>query len=150
MRKIASLLLVLFVSGCVSIGEEPQWNRDIGNSSDLVVYRESGSHSKALKAYFGSSANYVVSLREKEYVKMHLPTGEHEFRVKANGSASTTLSTKLMLDRKTCIKLKADPAQWVGAAIPIVGMAMPAFSIEEVSCPEDEYFSSFKKVEVQL
>src|SRR6478609_2525007 len=116
MKNVSLIFMVIVITACATVDREPAWSNLNEPAVDMIVFRESGSHSKLLSAYFGSSENYVVSLGEGEYTSIKLPSGSHVFRAKAQGSASATLDLKIDPNTKVCIRLIADPTQWVAAA----------------------------------
>lgn len=150
MQKTIIAVLMILVAGCASISKEEKWSKKNENMADLLVFRDPGSHSVALSAYFGSAENYVVGLSEKQYTTFSLPAGEQVFQAKAQGSASSSLTLLLEKDKKTCVRLIADPAQWAAMAVPILAAVVPAFKIESVECPSGSLLASYKRVSVKL
>lgn len=150
MRLILIFSLLLTTVGCASISKEESWSESVDTPSELLVFRVSGSHSKAMAAYFGSDKNYVVALKEETYSILEVPLTVSNFRVMGQGSTSSSIRLDLEPEKRTCLKLESNPAQWAAIAIPILLAAIPAFKSEEVECPNEEFFAKYTLVQPKL
>lgn len=140
--------LTLSLSACASLSQEPSWSAPENNDSRVLIYRVSGSHSSAVNAYFGTQEHYVVGIRPNQYSVVTVPSGEHSFRVGSGSSSSAvTINATLTPDETLCLKVKSNPAQWIGAIIPLLAIGIPTFNSEIVECPDQEELSEFALVE---
>ena len=150
MRTVIAIIIFSVITGCASITKESRWIEPGDNPAQLLVYRDAGSHSKAMAANFGSSKNYIVEIMEKEYIDILLPPGKEIFKTSGDGSTGGTLNITLSPDTKTCLQIESNPAQWAAVAIPILLAVIPAYNVNEVECPSEEYLASFKRLNIEL
>lgn len=148
MRIIIVIFVFFLMSGCSSITKEPRWNNAGSPSSTLLVYRDAGGHNKAMPANFGSSKNYIVGLKDKEYIKLSIPSGEETLKVAGAGSTSETIRVNLDPNESKCIKIEPNAAQLSAAvvAIPVLLAAIPTYHLIDVECPTEDYLSSLSQL----
>lgn len=138
MKKLGLLVGLALLAGCVSVTKEKNWQVAESDSKEIQIYRPSGSHSKAIKVYFGSEENYVIGLKEKQFALVRVPFGEQTFRVAPSGSASHSIKTLVSENSENCYAIRANNAAWAAAAIPILAAGIPSFKISEDSCLTEE------------
>ncbi|WP_019528581.1 hypothetical protein [Dasania marina] len=150
MRIAITIIILSFITGCASITKESRWIDAGDNPAQLLVYRDAGGHSKAMAANFGSSQHYIVDIMEKEFIDILLPPGEEIFKTAGDGSTGGTFKITLSPNTKTCLKIEPNPAQWAAVAIPILLAVIPAYNVNEVECPSEDYLASFKRLSIEL
>lgn len=150
MKKLGLLVILVLLVGCVSVTEEKNWQVAESDSKEVQIYRHSGSHSKAIKVYFGSEENYVIGLKEKQFALVRVPFGEQTFRVAPSGSASHSIDTLVSENSENCYVIKANDAAWAAVAIPILAAGIPSFTISEDSCLTDVQKQGLTLVEGKL
>ena len=134
MKIIPVIFLIILMSGCTSITKEPRWHNAEEPTSMLLVYRNAGAHSKTMAANFGSSRNYIVGIKEKEYIKLSIPSGVETLKVTGNGSSNATIRVNLAPNESTCIEIEPNAEQLaaVAVAVPILLAGIPTYNITDV------------------
>jgi hypothetical protein len=146
-KCFASIALAVAVTSCVAIKEGAKWPGE-GNSgtADVLVFRDPGTHSRAIAMYVGPSDTYVVRLEEKQYAILHIPAGEQLLRVNAQGSKAFVLAISVRQGQMQCIRGTANSEAWESLLLFPLFAVIPGFKAEEVTCPDAAYLSSFTQV----
>jgi hypothetical protein len=135
MKNYLLAIIIIGLTGCVTVNEEKAWSESkYVEMGEILVFRDSGSHSGKLGMYIGSENNYVTSIDVNEYTKLHLPKGENTLRINTHLSVSDSLVIKVNPNETKCIMGKANDLVWLNILI-IPTVFIPRFTLSEIKCP---------------
>lgn len=147
--KITIVILTSTIVGCVTplpLEDESAWDITTGEKAELLVFRESGSHTRFAPLYFGSDKAFTHRLNEHEYFQTVIPLGEHKFRVGGNGSDPSEISATVTKNTITCVRLGTRADAWFSLLeMPFVS-AFEAYALGIVNCPSNNDLSTLRKV----
>ncbi len=135
--------------GCVTplpLEEEPSWVLTNDDGAELLVFRESGSHTKFAPLYFGSETVFTHRLNENEYFQLAVRPGEHKFRVGGNGAEPAEIAVVLESGTTTCVRLGTRADAWVSLIEIPYNSAIEAYALAVISCPSKVELGTLRKV----
>ena len=96
--------------------------------------------------YLGEDDKYFVKLRNNQYSKFKINSGEHLFQAKADASPSSKLKINLPENTTVCLRALPNPQMLGAVAVPIVANMVPTFIIEKTECPSSEKLDGYRQV----
>ena len=146
MKKLMFVFSILLVSGCTTLSKDVVLVSEGGETSKLLVYRDSAFQNAMVSLYVGKSDEYFMKLRNGQYGVVEMDAGPYVIQAKADASPSSLIQVNLKPDEITCLE-GAPNKQALGAVFsPLMANAVPAFLLTQVDCPSAEALKDYKLV----
>ena len=134
------------MTGCTSLSKNVELVSGTGETSQLLVYRESKFQNALVSMYVGKSKEYFMKLRSGQYGVVTIDSGQYVFMAKADASPASLIQVKLEPGEMTCLSGEPNPQALEAVFIPFRANMIPAFLLTEVDCPSEETLKELKFV----
>jgi len=153
MRFFLMLIIGFIVTGCttVPLSQDKLWRNPNNETAKVLFYRPSGSHTKAVKLYFGVEDNYAVGLKEKEFTWLYIPVGKYTFSYKPPGHKAEFSEIEISSEEINCLALKAGAKGWARLLLsPAITGDVGFYSLIKGKCLEEEEINNYSYVDVKM
>lgn len=125
--KFGVFLILVLITSCVSIDSKGPVLNGVKEPAQVLVYRQWRFSSGGLDLYFGEDGKYFLNLKNRQYSKLLIESGNHTFQVKGQSGLSYELKVHLKPGTTTCLRAKRNVKRNVGSIIPLVSLALSNF-----------------------
>ena len=153
MRIYLMLIVGFIVTGCstVPLSQYHLWQDPNADTAKVLLYRPSGSHTKAVKLYFGVDENYAVGLKEKQFTWLYIPVGKYTFLYKPPGYKAESSEIEISPEGINCLALKAGAKGWAKLLLsPAITGDVGFYSLIKGKCLDEKEINNYSYVDVKM